>query len=104
MFAAEVLDLLVGAGLPEPQAEVWVTAGARRYRIDLAYRKPKIAIECLGKIGHLNEQSFEEDPVRSNDLGLEGWLQIQVTWRRLVEQPGGVVADVREALGRRAAA
>ena len=101
VFAAEVLDLLVAAGLPEPEAEVWVTISGRRYRIDLAYRRPKVAIECLGKIGHLNEKSFEEDPVRNNDLALDGWLQIQVTWRRRVEKPGSIVADVDEALTRR---
>jgi hypothetical protein len=101
VFAAEVLDLLVAAGLPEPEAEVWVTISGRRYRIDLAYRRPRVAIECLGKIGHLNERSFEEDPIRNNDLALDGWLQIQVTWRRRVEKPGSIVADVDEALARR---
>jgi hypothetical protein len=104
-FAAEVLDLLVAAGLPEPEAEFWVTTiGGRRYRIDLAHPSQKIAVECLGKIGHLNERSFEEDPVRNNDLAIDGWLQIQVTWLRRVERPGSVVADVGQALARRAAA
>jgi len=104
VFAADVLDLLVAAGLPGPEAEFWVTIRGRRYRIDLAYPRPKIAIECLGKIGHLNERSFEEDPVRNNDLALDGWLQIQVTYRRRADEPGAVVADVEEALARRAAA
>jgi hypothetical protein len=104
VIAADVLDLLVAAGLPEPEAEVRVTIGGRRYRIDLAYRRPRIAIECLGKIGHLNERSFEEDPVRNNAFALEGWLQLQVTWRRLEEKPGSVVAEVRDALARRGGA
>jgi len=98
VFAAEVLDLLVAAGLPEPEAEVWVTIGGRRYRIDLAYRRPKIAIECLGKIGHLNEKAFEEDPVRNNNFAIDGWLQLWVTYRRTAERPERVVADVRQAL------
>ncbi len=101
VFAADVLDLLVAAGLPEPEAEVWVTISGRRYRIDLAYPRPMVAIECLGKIGHLNERSFEEDPVRNNDLALDGWLQIQVTWLRRVERPETIVDDVEGALARR---
>ena len=98
VFAGEVLDLLVEAGLPEPEAEVWVTIGGRRYRIDLAYRRPKIAIECLGKVGHLNEKAFEEDPVRNNDFALAGWLQLWVTYRRKQERPDRVIADVTDAL------
>jgi hypothetical protein len=101
VFSAEVLDLLVDAGLPEPEAEVWVTINGRRYRIDLAYRRPKIAIECLGKIGHLNEKAFEEDPVRSNDFALDGWLQLFVTYRRQEESPKSVVAEVEAALALR---
>ena len=77
---------------------MWVTIDGRRYRIDLAYRRPKIAIECLGKLGHLNERAFEEDPVRSNDLALDGWLQLQVTYRRLEERPQSIVAEVDTAL------
>jgi len=102
VFAAEVLDLLVSAGLPEPEAEVPVTIGGRRYVIDLAYRRPKIAIECLGKIGHLNEKAFEEDPVRSNDFALDGWLQLLVTYRRKEESPESIVAEVQAALACRA--
>lgn len=104
VFSAEVLDLLIDAGLPEPEAEVWVTLDGRRYRIDLAYRRPKIAIECLGKIGHLNERAFEEDPVRNNDFALDGWLQLQVTYRRRQENPASIIAEVETALERRGGA
>jgi hypothetical protein len=104
VFAAEVLDLLVDAGLPEPEAEFWVTIGGRRYSIDLAYPRPKIAIECLGKIGHLNERAFEEDPVRNNDFAIDGWLQLQVTYRRKEERPDRVIADVSDALACRGGA
>jgi len=100
-FSADVLDLLIDAGLPEPEAEVWVTLDGRRYRIDLAYVRPKIAIECLGKEGHLNERAFEEDPVRNNDFALDGWLQLQVTYRRRQENPGSIIAEVETALARR---
>lgn len=89
--------------MPEPESEVWVTIGGRRYRIDLAYRRPKIAIECLGKIGHLNEKAFEEDPVRNNDFAIDGWLQLHVWWR-VQDRPDRVVADVEEALTRRGGA
>ncbi len=66
--------------------------------VDLAYPRPKIAIECLGKIGHLNEKAFEEDPVRSNEFALDGWLQLLVTYRRYEDRPQSIVAEVEAAL------
>jgi hypothetical protein len=95
-IAAMTLELLVDAGLAEPESEVWVLG--RRYRVDLAYPEWKIAIECIGKEGHLNDVAFEYDPIRRNALQLNGWLVIEVTWRRLIEEPEKVVAEVRKAI------
>jgi very-short-patch-repair endonuclease len=75
---------------------VWVLE--RKYRIDLAYRELKIAIECLGKDGHLNDEAFEYDPVRRNALLLAGWVVLEVTWKRLTEEPENIVAEVRESI------
>lgn len=104
VFAVQVLDLLLAAGLPEPEAEFRVVIDGRQYRIDLAYPKPKVAIECLGKIGHLNESAFEEDPVRNNDFAIDGWLQLQVTYWRVQDNPDAVVATVDAALACRGGA
>lgn len=95
-IAAMTLELLVDAGLREPESEVWVLR--RKYRVDLAYRELKIAIECLGKDGHLNDKSFEYDPIRRNALLLDGWLVLEVTWQRLIDEPEKVVAEVRKAI------
>jgi hypothetical protein len=95
-IAAMTLELLLDAGLPEPESEVW--AVPHPYRIDLAYPELKIAIECIGKEGHLNDVAFEYDPVRRNALLLDGWIVLEVTWRRLTEEPAEVVREVREAL------
>ena len=98
-IAAMTLELLIDAGLREPDSEFWVLD--RKYRVDLAYPDLKIAIECLGKDGHLNDESFEYDPVRRNALLLDGWIVLEVTWRRLIEEPEKVVAEVRKALALR---
>jgi len=45
-----------------------------------------------------NERAFEEDPVRSNDFALDGWLQLLVTYRRTEENPESIVAEVEAAL------
>lgn len=97
-FEALVQQLLVDAGLPEPQPRVWVVAGGQRYRLDLAYPDLRIDIECHSKDAHLNEAAFERDPVRDNALVLAGWIVLHFTWNRYQRDPAGIVAEVRRAL------
>jgi len=98
-FARRVGLLLESAGLPTPVYEHPVLHPEGKYFIDLAYLTPrKVAVECIGKIGHDFERAFEMDPVRRNYLQLQGWLVIEVTWRRFVNAPEAVVAEVLQAL------
>ncbi len=96
---ALLLDLMLDHGLPEPVAEHPVPG--TRYRVDLAYPQWKIAIECLGKDGHLNDKAFEYDPIRRNKLELKGWLIIEVTWQRLRDEPAAAIQEIREAIALR---
>jgi Transcriptional regulator, AbiEi antitoxin/Protein of unknown function (DUF559) len=97
-FARLVERLFEDAGLPEPVHEFGVTVSGHHYRIDLAYPELLIAIELDGRHAHDNERSFDEDPIRRNRLEVAGWMVLNITWRRLVEDPAGVVADVRAAI------
>jgi transcriptional regulator with AbiEi antitoxin domain of type IV toxin-antitoxin system len=98
-FARRVGLLLESAGLPTPFYEHPVPHPEGKYFIDLAYLTPrKVAVECIGKIGHDFERAFEMDPVRRNYLQLQGWIVIEVTWRRFVNAPERVVAEVLQAL------
>jgi hypothetical protein len=98
-FARRVGLLLESAGLPAPVAEYPVEHGEGTYFLDLAYRHPRrVAVECIGRIGHDFERAFESDPVRRNRLQLLGWIVIEVTWRRFVNAPEAVVEEVRRAL------
>lgn len=98
-FARRVGLLLESAGLPTPVYEHPVQHDDGLYYLDLAFRDPrKVAVECIGKIGHDFEKAFETDPVRRNRLQLLGWIVIEVTWRRFVNAPEQVVAEVRQSL------
>lgn len=98
-FARRVGLLLESAGLPTPVYEHPVQHPEGEYSIDLAYLTPrKVAVECLGRIGHDFERAFETDPVRRNRLQLLGWLVIEITWRRFVNAPESVIAEVLEAI------
>jgi hypothetical protein len=90
-FARLAERLFEDAGFPDLTHEYEVVIAGHRYRIDLAYPDLKIAIELDGR-GH--EVQFDEDPIRTNRLETAGWLVLRFTWRRLIEDPGGMVADV----------
>jgi hypothetical protein len=94
----QIGQLFDDAGLPAPVHEYRVNLAGHRYRIGFAYPDLMIAIELDGR-GH--ELQFDEDPVRANRLAVGGWLVLRFTWRRLVEDPDGIVADVFAALRQR---
>lgn len=98
-FARRVGLLLESAGLPAAVFEHPVPHGEGTYYVDLAYLAPRrVAVECIGRIGHDFERAYEMDPVRRNRLQLLGWIVIEVTWRRFVTAPEQVVEEVRRAL------
>jgi hypothetical protein len=100
-YEDRIRELLVGAGLPEPHMQHWVTAGGRRYRFDAAYPEGKVGLEYKSRAHHLTDEAFETDPVRDADLSIEGWVVIHVTRAHLWNDPDGVVRRVARALSRR---
>lgn len=72
---------LAEAGLPRPVAQVWVVAGARRFRIDLAYPDRRVGFEVDGWAFHSGRDSFEKDRDRGNELALAGWRIYRFTAR-----------------------
>lgn len=98
-FARRAAFLLEGAGMPSPTFEHPAGVPGHDYFIDLAWPERKVGLECIGKIGHDFEAAYEDDPVRRNRIQLTGWTLLEVTWRRLRDEPAAVVAEVRQALG-----
>ncbi len=96
-FARLFLLLLEEAGLPEPECEHPIVADGHKYFVDLAFVAVKVAIELDGR-GHDSEKSLEEDPARENRIKLEGWLVLRYTWKRFINEPLAIVAEIRAAL------
>jgi hypothetical protein len=93
-----VLRLLSSAGLPAPVRQLEVTAGGRRFRLDLASPDLRLAIECDGFAHHGGRSAFEDDRERQNLLTLAGWTILRFTWRQVIRRPDWVAAQVRAAL------
>jgi hypothetical protein len=78
---ADVVEVLVEAGYPCPDQQIWVRDSGWKYRIDVGYKPIKQGFEFLGKIDHLNEFAFFDDPLRTTRLQRAGWQLWPVTSR-----------------------
>jgi very-short-patch-repair endonuclease len=100
-FELLVLALLREHGLPEPVMHHRVIDGGRFVaEVDLAYPHLRIAIECDGGV-HLEQEVWEADHRRGNDLALLGWTVLHFTWERYQARPDAIVAEVQAALASR---
>jgi very-short-patch-repair endonuclease len=102
-FEDAIRQLLLDAGLPEPELQHWVDTPGGRYRIDVAYPEFRVGIEGKSRAHHLTDDAFESDSVRDAELTIAGWIVIHVTWAQLQDDPAGVVRRVRRALQSRGA-
>lgn len=70
------------------------------YRLDLAWPRLLVAVECHSKEYHFTDAAFDADPIRTGELAVAGWLVLHVTWNEFSRHPGRVVDRVRRALER----
>ncbi|MFG1839336.1 endonuclease domain-containing protein [Micromonospora sp. NPDC049175] len=91
--------ILLDAGLPPPEPQLWVTDrhGGRRYRLDLAYRERRVGIEYDG-LSHLDRDRLRYDRERVNWLDAAGWRMRYFTDRDLYRRPQYISATIRAAL------
>lgn len=95
-------ELLTRAGLPAPQKQFqapWLESA--RGRVDLAYTEHEIVIEGDSRRWHGRFGAFEVDRRRDIAAQLAGWMILRITWEMVVDDPGFVIASVREALALR---
>jgi hypothetical protein len=97
-FEDAIRQLLVDAGLPDPELQHWVVTPGGRYRLAVAYPEFRVGIEGKSKKEHFTDEAFEYDPVRDTELGIAGWIIIHVTWAQLHDDPAAVVRRVQRAL------
>lgn len=97
-FELLVLALIAEFGLPTPVLHHKVFDGDRFVaEVDLAYPELRIAIELDGK-AHIEEDVWQRDLPRQNDLVLTGWVVLRFTWARFSRRPDLVITEIRAAL------
>jgi very-short-patch-repair endonuclease len=68
------------------------------YRVDVAFRAAKVAVEVDGFAFHSDHEAFQNDRVRQNSLALAGWQVLRFTWVDLAEYPERVLATILAAI------
>jgi hypothetical protein len=77
---ARIVRIIDAQGLPRPAQQHRVRYGKNRYRIDFAWPDRKLYLEGNGFGWHNLSTDLEGDAHRQNDLVLDGWLPIEITW------------------------
>lgn len=92
--------LIIEAGLAKPDCNVTVFDGTGRFvaRVDLSYRREKVAIEYEGD-HHRDKDQWRRDLARRRRLEALGWTYLSVTQADL-DDPRAFLSDLRTALGR----
>jgi very-short-patch-repair endonuclease len=90
-----LLALLRKARLPPPRCNVRISG----HEVDFLWLDAKLVVEFDSWGFHRSRAAFEKDRRRDADLQLAGFRVIRITWRRLVEEPEAVVAQIARALG-----
>jgi hypothetical protein len=80
------LALVKRAGLPRPAINHFVAG----HEVDAYWEAERFAVEVDGWEGHRSRASFENDPLRIEELKLAGIEAIRITARRIEQQPQAV--------------
>lgn len=83
---ARIMLLLIEHGLPLPTQQLKVEFGPNRYRIDFAWPDRRIYLEGNGFGSHSLSTDLDRDARRQNELVLDGWRPIELTWRMSDEE------------------
>jgi len=91
---------MLDRGLPAPVLQHWVEdGGRRRYRLDMAYPKHRLAVEYDGRGFHTTPEQREHDRERRTWLEQQGWTVIVVTRDDFTPEAVDLwVLRIREAL------
>jgi very-short-patch-repair endonuclease len=82
-------------GLPAPQGQQQLGP----YTVDFLWPEARLVVEVDDFRTHGRRATFESDRVRDAWLQVRGYRVVRFTWRRLRDDPAGVVATLRALLG-----
>ncbi|MEX2659927.1 MAG: DUF559 domain-containing protein [Acidimicrobiales bacterium] len=67
-------------------------------RVDVLFPAARLVVELDSRRWHTSRMAVAADADRFHRLELAGWRVLQITWRRLMDDPIGVVHELRQWL------
>jgi hypothetical protein len=93
-IVALFLSLIDRGRLPRPELSRYVEGR----ECDCVWWERQVVVELDGYAVHGTRRNFESDRERDRILQAAGWRVIRVTWRQLLDDPGGVARDLAALL------
>lgn len=90
--------ILHAAGITGWRANGPIVLDGNRYFLDIAFWPIRLVIEIDGRQFHIGPDVFETDRLRQNSLVLRHWTVLRYTYKRLVEEPERVLAEIRAGI------
>lgn len=88
------LGLVRAAGLPPPLTNVHVAG----YEVDALWPEHRLVVELDGFAYHRTHAAFERDHLKTEALELAGYKVRRFTYRRVTDDPAGVIEVLAKAL------
>jgi very-short-patch-repair endonuclease len=85
--------------LPLPEVNVRLAG----WMVDALWPEQRVVVELDGHQNHRSPAQIERDRRKDLELRAAGFIVLRYTWTQVIQQPGLVIADLRAALGDRAA-
>jgi very-short-patch-repair endonuclease len=97
-----VWPLILRAAVPLPVRQHWIVVGGNRCRLDFAWPRENVALECDGYAFHGGHRVWNDTEARLAEFAAVGWRVLPVTWNAARRQPERVIRWLRTSLLRAA--
>jgi very-short-patch-repair endonuclease len=84
------------SGLPEPKTNQRVGP----YEVDFLWPEHCLIVEVDGEAFHSHDRATRRDRRRTNDLQLQGYVVLRLTWDDVNRRPDRVLEEIARALRR----
>ncbi|MEA2844655.1 MAG: hypothetical protein QOJ69_2326 [Actinomycetota bacterium] len=100
---ARFLDLIRGAGLPDPVRQLDVGDTTWIGRVDFAYPAASLLVELDSSRHHSSRLDVEADRARDAKLAHAGWRMVRFHWDDVADRPEHVISRLGDLLDEAAA-